>query len=145
MSLGARLSIAVVLLLAGAGFCYEGFLFKDMGACHLLFVFAIICFISVASCFKGRHSALTNRIIGAFVFILYIAYIISEIYERKWFSGSRAEPSVYNAILGLSYWGLPAGYVMVYGQLPFNPFVKYEEDDTEPLNEDDDYENISED
>jgi hypothetical protein len=106
----------------------------------MLWGIGVLSFIVVASCFYGRHSAVTNRIIGAVIFLGYVAYLVDEIKVGEWFAVSRATPSVFNALLGLVIWGLPAGYVMISGHLPYNPFQGSpnpgEDDVTEACDED---------
>lgn len=123
MSFGARLSIAVIFAVVGAGCGYAAIACPDSNARRILWPAAVLCFVIVASCFPGRHSAVANRIVGAVVFLTYVAYLIAEIKEGVWISSSSARPSVVRAVLGLMVWGLPAGYVMIHGHLPYNPFA----------------------
>ncbi len=124
MSFGARLTIAIVFMLVGAGCTYAAIDCGDRRACWVLWPSAFLCAVIVASCFPGRHSAVTNRIIGAVVFGVYLAYIVAEIKDRAWISWSRGTPSLLMALVGMWVWGVPGAYIMVHGHLWWNPFEK---------------------
>jgi Ca2+/Na+ antiporter len=122
MSFGARLATAFFCVVFGIGFGFAAATWPDSRTRWMLWLIAAFCFIVVTCCFPGKHSAITNRIVGGTVFLLYVVYLIQEIKEGQWASWSRAKPNVLNAFRGLIIWGLPAGYIMVYGRLPYNPF-----------------------
>ena len=139
MSTCGRYIVAVVCIISGIAFGFAAVLFDDKTR-WMLIAFAVVCFISTACCFPGRHLAVTNRIIGALIFLLYVVGIICAIREGELFSWPPSIPSVFSALLGMWIWGIPAGYVMIFGHLPYNPFEAHHEtvDDETSDSEDED-------
>lgn len=118
MSRGARIAIAIVCALFGASFAASAAarLLPDVWG---LLALSGICWLGMASCIEGNHKIVASRIIAAVIFFTYVAYVISEASHRgKMFSWSLSEPCLMNALRGLFFWGLPAGYYMIYGRLP---------------------------
>jgi len=63
--------------------------------------------ISLACFTRGRARQFVGSLVGCVLFVLSLAYLYAELTGGPWFSGSRAEPSVKNAIVFLVLFGVP--------------------------------------
>lgn len=113
------MAAGIVCALFAAGFAYAAVAMPPPHNDWIMWAFVWLCLIGMVSCIRGVHTPVTGRIIGAVIFFTYVAYVISELSPRgKFFDWSEAEPCLINAIRGFIFWGLPAGYFMIFGRLP---------------------------
>lgn len=124
MSTTSRVIIAIVCV---ASACMFGL----MAAMHAvprnnwgLWLLSAFCLVIAITCIPGKHTAVTGRLIGGVIFAAYVAYVISEIvaptphrpYMSFWDALlATGQADILNALIGLVVWGLPAGYVMIFG------------------------------
>lgn len=110
MSYGARLAIAITALVGGAAFLAIGLTHGSRlpaGAAPF-YGMAFFCALVVVACMWRASRPLALRLIGAPVFLLYVANVYARLNtdELSW------------AITGFIVFGLPAAYVTVYGRYP---------------------------
>lgn len=80
-------------------------------------VLAAICALIAVSCIPGKHVAVSGRVIGGFVFLTCLWYLGTQ-YLDPGPGGNRATPSFKNAWSLFTLWGLPAGFVAIFGYYP---------------------------
>ena len=105
LSLGARIFLGSIAALFGIVMVLIG---KD--ATHPLGVigFGVFCILIAVACVAtGRARQFVGSIIGTLMFLVGIAYVGHELVAGPAVSGSRAEPSVLNAVLYLVFIGIP--------------------------------------
>ena len=104
LSLGARLLLGTVASLFG------GVMFLSATPEHLVgfYGFGAFCFFIAIACFtKGRVRQFIGSSIGCTIFIVGIVYLATQLYSGTLFTGRRAEPSAFNALLYLLFIGIP--------------------------------------
>lgn len=110
MSRGAQVAIAVSALVFAASFLalalYAGALFP-VGPWPFVGLSAFCGAIAVACLFPGSRP-FTLRIVGVVIFLVYVAYVYD----------TREEMTVLRALRGLLIWGLPCGYLAIWGVFP---------------------------
>lgn len=85
------------------------------------------------------------RVVGALVFLLYVAYLVMMVAEGAWFVGERGSATcAVNAVLGLFAFGLPGLWYAMMGRLTWHHDangVTWDgwEDDDQELEEDEDH------
>lgn len=119
MSTGARIAIAIV-----------GLFFAAMGAIMALesgkwaaWLPTIFCVMMSVACIRGRVGTVALRGTAASIFALCAWYLLSEVTQGDMGSGSRAEASLPNAIKAFVIFGLPFGYLAVFGFYP--PWARF--------------------
>jgi hypothetical protein len=109
MSAGARITLAIVTILCAAGFAAVGILAPELPSgpwpCYGL---AAFCGLIALACLARSSRPVALRIIGAVVFLGYVAFADDSIDDGN----------LFRAIAGLIVWGLPAGYVAIWGAYP---------------------------
>ena len=105
LSPGARFLLGVVSAIFGLGMIMMPL--SDETAFYST-AFSIFCLIISVACFtKGKIRQFIGSIIGCSLFVVSILYLYSEITHGPFFSGSRSEPSVVNAISFFVAFGIP--------------------------------------
>ncbi len=122
MSRAGRVTLGIVLVLLACGFLAVAWSMRGLpemraGAIGSL-VFAVLCAIGAVACLFRASGPVTLRVIGGAIFLADCWYIVSTVMEGKIVSGSRAKPSLLNAIMLFLLVGLPAAYVMITGRYP---------------------------
>jgi len=80
----------------------------DTDKAIFFYIFGGFCFLICFACIvKGKARQFLGSIIGVFIFLLSISYLINETIGGPFLSGSRSEPSVANAIAFLIFFGIP--------------------------------------
>jgi drug/metabolite transporter (DMT)-like permease len=117
LSLGARILLGTVAALFGVIMVlFATTSEKPFGA----YLFGALCFVVALACFTyGRVRQFLGSIIGSAMFVAGVFYLADEIFDGKLLSGSRAEPSVLNAILYLALIGLPGGAYVLKARFGF--------------------------
>lgn len=80
-------------------------------------ILAVMCYAVCATCIPGKHVKVTSRIIGGVGLFFSIAYIVAEILSPTPQRG-HSDPNLWYAILFFLVWGIPSGFVMIYGFYP---------------------------
>jgi hypothetical protein len=107
MSLGVRIFIAVVACLSGAIMFLHG-TSADPDKAWFSYVFGAFCIaIAAASVLRGRVAQFFGSVVGCCVFLAGVFYLGQEILAGPVSSGSRSEPSVFNAVLFMIVFGVP--------------------------------------
>jgi len=104
LSLGARLLLGAVSALFGV------VMFLVATPDHLVgfYAFGAFCLSIAIACFtSGRLRQFIGSVIGCAIFLAGVAYLGAEVYEGRLWSGSRAEPSAFNAAGYLLFIGIP--------------------------------------
>lgn len=104
LSFGARLLLGVLAAL------FSAIMFLAATPEHLLgfYGFGVFCLLVAVACFtSGRVRQFIGSIIGCTIFLAGIWYMAVELHEGTLWSGSRAEPSAFNATLYLLFIGIP--------------------------------------
>lgn len=71
-------------------------------------LFALFCLLISLACFtRGRARQFLGSLIGGILFLGSLVYLCAELTGGPWFPGSRAEPSVTNAVVFLLAFGVP--------------------------------------
>lgn len=110
MSLGARIILALVACLFGAIMFLHGTTAEPDKA-WFSYVFGGFCIcIAAASVLKGRAARFFGSVVGSFVFLAGLAYLGHEIFAGPMSSGSRSEPSVFNAVMFMLVFGVPGAF-----------------------------------
>ena len=60
------------------------------------------------------------RVLGAIVFLAYVAYVFAMAIEGRVGAGRRSEPSLINSVLGLIVFGLPGLWFAIFGRLTWS-------------------------
>ncbi len=105
LSLGARIFLGSIAALFGLMMVLVG---KD--SLHPVGVvgFGVFCILIAVACVTtGRARQFVGSIIGTLTFLVGIAYLGHELMAGPAISGSRAQPSVLNAVLYLIFIGIP--------------------------------------
>lgn len=110
MSTGARVALAIATILSAAGFAVIGIVFGPElpSGPWPFYGLAAFCGLIALACLVRGSRPMTLRIIGAVVFLAYVFYAYDSIGDRNFF----------RAIAGFVVWGLPAGYVAIWGRYP---------------------------
>jgi hypothetical protein len=111
LSLGARILLGTAATLFGVIMVlFATTSERPLGA----YLFGVLCFIVALACLThGRTRQFLGSIIGSAMFIAGVFYLADQVSGGKLLSASRAEPSVLNATLYLTFIGLPgAAYVL---------------------------------
>jgi hypothetical protein len=113
LSFGARLVLGLIVGLFGVVM----FLVAPSGADPKaigFYGFGTFCFLVAISCFtSGRVRQFIGSVIGCTIFLVGAAYLLAELSDGVLWSGSRANPSAYNAVMYLILIGIP-GVVYAY-------------------------------
>lgn len=105
LSLGARIMLGFVSGLFGAVMFLIAPPTEKAAYFQLFGGFCML--ITVACITKGRARQFVGSLIGSALFILSLSYLGYELLVGEFFSPSRAEPSVKNAVLFLLAFGIP--------------------------------------
>jgi hypothetical protein len=110
LSQGARLLLGAVAGLFGAFMILAAPRSEQLFGFYL---FGAVCFtIALACVTRGRLRQFFGSLIGSAMFVAGLWYLVSELTDGALWSGSRSEPSAFNAVLYLIFIGLPgAAYV----------------------------------
>jgi hypothetical protein len=110
MSAGARITLAIVTILCAAGFAVVGsYLGPELPAGPWPFYgLAAFCGLIALACLARGSRPVALRIIGAVIFLGYVAFAYDSIDEGN----------LFRAVAGLMVWGVPAGYVAIWGAYP---------------------------
>lgn len=111
--------LGIFMLLFGAGFGYAAATDIVPKNGWILWMFAAFCGLIAICCVPGRHVAISGRIVGATVFLVCGWYLASELLHPDPYQG-QSSPSLKNALTLFSLWGLPAGYVAIFGVYPLS-------------------------
>lgn len=78
----------------------------------LFYLFGALCLLITMACFtRGRLRQFVGSLVGVSIFIVGVAYLVSQLMAGSYWSDSRGETSAYNAILYLFAIGIPGvGY-----------------------------------
>lgn len=107
MSLVARIILALVSALLGLMMI---FIAPPTGKAIFFYGFGAFCISIALVCFtRGRPAQFIGSIIGLVLFCAGLFYLGHEIMGGKFFSGSRSQPSVFNACMFMLVFGLPGG------------------------------------
>ncbi len=110
MSTGARVVLAVFVLICAAGFVVIGLSSGDLLAAGAwpFYGLAVFCVLIALACLLPSNRPVTLRIIGSVIFLAYLVYLYD----------SFGDLSVLRAIGGLCVWGVPSGYLAIRGTYP---------------------------
>lgn len=110
MSRGACITVAIAMLLSAVGFMLTGiFLGADLPAGSWPFYgAAMFCVVIAIACLSKASRPVALRIIGTVIFLTYVDYVYDSI----------GEENLRQAIVGFFWWGLPSGYLTIWGQWP---------------------------
>ena len=107
LSRGARIAIGVTTALCGAAMFLVAPASTEPRAIKF-HAFSVFCFLLTAACFTtGRVRQFFGSVIGFAIFLLGVAYLADELRGGALGSGSRANPSVANAVTFLLFIGAP--------------------------------------
>ena len=113
LSFGARLVLGLVAGLFGCVMFLAAPSSSDPKAIGF-YAFGVFCMLITAACFtSGRVRQFIGSVIGCAIFLVGVAYLISELSGGVLLPGSRANPSAYNAIKYCLFIGIP-GVVYAY-------------------------------
>jgi hypothetical protein len=118
VSKGTRIVIALIALASAVAFATIPVAAPASGMnATPLYACAGFCVLIAVACAGGAIGFGALRLIAGVVFLLYAAYLVDEIRrpDRVLASGRRSQPSVFNAALGFSIVGLPAGLFAGFG------------------------------
>ena len=118
MSPGARIAIVLDALLCALGFAATAYTAPEaFPNPNALYGCALFCLLVAVACASGPVGAVVRRTIVALVCVAYLGYVVKEVAAPApmLLSGSRAKPSVLNAVAGLVLIGLPCGLYAVSG------------------------------
>ena len=105
LSLGARITLGLISGLFGDVMLLIA---PPTDKAIYFYLFGTFClFITVACVTSGRVRQFVGSVIGSAVFIMGLAYLVSELTAGVYWSSRRSEPSVFNALLYLFFIGLP--------------------------------------
>ena len=105
LSLGARITLGLISGLFGVVMLLIA---PPTDKAIYFYLFGAFClFITVACVTRGRVRQFVGSVIGSAVFIMGLAYLVSELTAGVYWSSRRSEPSVFNALLYLFFIGLP--------------------------------------
>ena len=105
LSLGARITLGVISGLFGVVMLLIA---PPTDKAIYFYLFGVFCLlITVASFTKGRVRQFVGSSIGSAIFIMGLAYLVSELAGGVFWSGRRSEPSVFNAVMYLVFIGVP--------------------------------------
>jgi hypothetical protein len=110
MSRGARLTLAIVTLLSAVGFFLTGyFLGAELPAGSWPFYgMSAFCGVIAVACLAQSSRPLTLRVIGSVIFLSYVIYAFDSFGDRDFL----------RALIGFVWWGLPSGYLAIWGEYP---------------------------
>lgn len=105
LSLGARITIGFFAGLFGIVMIFVA---SQMADAMSLYMFGVFCLLIAFVCVtKGRVRQFVGSLIGCAVFAIAIWYVITEVAAGVFWSDSRSEPSVLNAIMFFIVFGIP--------------------------------------
>ncbi len=105
LSLGARIVLGLVSGLFGIVMLLVA---PPTDKAVYFYLFGAFCLSIAIACFtRGRVRQFVGSLIGTIVFLMGLAYLVSEVTAGIYWSGRRSEPSVSNALLYLIFIGLP--------------------------------------
>lgn len=81
-----------------------------------LYLVADFCGLISIACLIPKWKAVAIRLIGASIFLVSIMYVIDQLGGP--FYTNRSSPSLVNSVLFFLVFGLPSGYVMIFGIYP---------------------------
>jgi hypothetical protein len=109
MSLGSRIAIGIVSMLAAGGFLISAMNPATVAATPIIFFgLAAFCGVITMACLFPKSSPVTLRIIGIVIFGTYAFYIYSSLHTDN----------LSRAIKGFFFWGIPSGYLAIMGSYP---------------------------
>lgn len=115
MSNGARIAIATVGLFFAA-MCSLMALSPKAGLTSWLPT--AFCLTLSLACVRGKVGKIALRAIAAAVFLLCLGYVITEAMQGNMGTGERSQASLPNAIMAFIIFGLPFGYLAIFGFYP---------------------------
>ena len=81
------------------------------------YLLSTFCFaISLACIFNGRMRQFIGSCIGMALFVLTVGYLGTQLLDGIWFTERRSEPSVFNALLALVFFGIPGIRYVVFAK-----------------------------
>jgi hypothetical protein len=93
-----------------------------MGVVELLALFVLIGF------WNPERFWWCWRAVGAIVFLVYLAYLISMVVSGQWFgNGRRSSSTAFNALIGLIIFGYPGFMYAVFGRFTWRPEPELED------------------
>lgn len=105
LSLAPRLLLGTVALLFGAFMILAA---SSSASPIGFYLFGAVCLAVTLACYTwGRVRQFIGSLIGVGVFIAGVGFLIGELKGGVLWSGSRTQPSVFNAILFIIFMGLP--------------------------------------
>ena len=109
MSKGARIAIGIVALIGAFGFWLTAQDTEGLPSGPLMFYGLTAFFILIAiACFVPKSHPVTLRVIGSSIFVSYVWYVFDSIQNGN----------LRQALLGLVIWGVPSGYLAIFGTYP---------------------------
>ena len=99
-------------------------------AIMVMSVLEIICLCVTLGLINSKRFSWTWRIVGALIFVAYLAYSISMLLEGNIMSFRRSSASLFNAICGLVVFGMPGLLYAILGRFSFA-----KQEDEEPDND----------
>ena len=109
MSFGSRLVIALVSLVCALMFWLTALDTSGLPAGPIVFYgMAFICVIIAIACLLPKSHPITLRIIGITIFSIYALYV----------ADSRTPKTLIQAFMGFLTFGMPSGYLAIFGTYP---------------------------
>jgi len=122
MSRGATLMLGVLLGSLAVGFLGVAYFTSNLDGQRAPTVGGVLlagfCAIGALACLLPASRPVTLRLVGGTVFLAFSGYLIDMLMSGKFMGRSRADPSLVNALVAFSAFGLPAGYVALTGRYP---------------------------
>ncbi|CAN5569875.1 hypothetical protein BH11ARM1_BH11ARM1_17580 [soil metagenome] len=118
MSNGARLTVAIVALLCALGFGMTAYTAGDaFPNPNAIYGCAVVCLVIALSCLRGPCGTVVWCVLAGAICLLDVAYVVKEMSAPApvVLSGSRAKPSIVNAIAGFVLLGVPSGLYAILG------------------------------
>jgi hypothetical protein len=107
MSLGARIVVAVAACLFGVIMFLHGTT-ADPDKAWFSYLFGAFCVAIAAACvLRGRAARFFGSVVGSCAFLAGVFYLGHEILAGPVSSGSRSQPSIFNAVLFMIVFGVP--------------------------------------
>ncbi len=109
MSAGSRIIIAAISMVCAAGFFMTALDSSGLPADpHTFYGLAAVCVIIAIACLSPKSHPITLRMLGTIIFCGYMGYVGDSIHNGNFGQ----------ALLGLVFCGLPAGYLAIKGNYP---------------------------
>lgn len=133
LSKGSRIAIGIVALVSALFFLLSA-LDPDSpfpGGPLAFYGLAILCVVIAIACIFPKSHPVTLRIIGTTIFVAYTSYLVH----------SFGSPGFFRALAGMFVFGIPSGYLAIFGKSPTwdaiaKDFKAKEDKDTSDRDED---------